>query len=219
MKSRDHQLIMSNKTQIQSKLSLPLLSIFSKSSILTASNASPSWFYTAFPITRTTTKIASFPLPPFSYLVGLGLTVVFLLQALWQLHWDWLMTLQQNELYQQWSGLLLAFYLAGQFLLPLARRYGNRQLQRRYYHWHHWQGAFAPLIYYFHSMRIGYAYLLVLSIVYFANILVGLFSAEVVRKYVTFRHYSYYWLIVHISLSLLTVALVVYHIYIVLAYS
>lgn len=175
--------------------------------------------YPAFPAAPEMRRRISVPLPPAPWLVGFALSGAFLCQAMGAWHWPWLRALQQIELYRQWSGLFLLLYLAGQFLLPLARRYGSRPLQRRHYRWHQWQGALAPLIYYVHSMQLGYAYLLVLSIVYFANIIVGLSSAEVMLKYVTIRRYAHYWLILHISLSLLTVALVLYHLYIVLAYS
>lgn len=211
--------MMLNKAKIQEKFALSPFALFAKALMVNPSLSARAQPQTPFPLTTTLTKSGPFPVPPPAWLVGVALSIAFLVQAFWAWHWPWLKTLQQNELYRQWSGVFLLLYLIGQFLLPLARRYGSRPLQRRYYRWHHWQGALAPLIYYFHSMQLGYAYLLLLSIVYFANVLVGLSSAEVSLKYVTIRNYAYYWLILHISLSLLTVALVFYHIYIVLAYA
>ena len=157
--------------------------------------------------------------PTRSYLyLGTLLILAFALQDLLQLKWPWLETIQATESFRRWSGVGLTLYLAAQFILPAMRWRGSLKSTVQYYHLHKIQGAFAPLIYYVHATDMGYAYLLVLSIVYFANFLLGLLNQEIITKPQLKRVYQYYWLIAHILLSLLTVGLVAFHIYIVFAY-
>ena len=149
--------------------------------------------------------------------LGVFLMLAFIAQDFFQIKWTWLETLQINETYRRWSGLSLALYLAAQFILPIMRLQGNIEAVARHYSLHKLQGTLAPLIYYLHTTTIGYAYLFVLSMVYFGNFLLGLFNPDSVKP--TFKqHYLRYWLPLHISLSVLTVFLLAYHIYIAFAY-
>ncbi len=150
--------------------------------------------------------------------LGLLLFLAFAAQAAFQLKWPWLQTLQMGESYQHWSGLLLTLYLAAQFILPVIRARGHVQAVARHHHLHKLQGAFAPLVYYIHTTSLGYTYLLVLSIVYFANFLLGLCNQDIVRDPERKPRYLHYWLAPHAGLSILTVALVIYHLYVVFAY-
>ena len=150
--------------------------------------------------------------------LGLFLFLAFAAQEVLQIKWPWLETMQAGESYRRWSGLLLTLYLAAQFILPVMRARGHVQAVVRHHRLHKLQGAFAPLIYYVHATTLGYAYTLVLSIVYFANFLLGLFNQDIVRDPDRKQRYLKYWLAPHVGLSILTVVLVLYHIYVVFAY-
>lgn len=150
--------------------------------------------------------------------LGVLLMLAFAAQEALQLKWPWLETLQMGEGYQRWSGLFLTLYLAAQFILPVMRARGNVKAVARHHRLHKLQGALAPLVYYVHTTGLGYAYLLALSMVYFANFLLGIFNQDMVRDPDRKQRYLHYWLVPHVGLSVLTVALVIYHVYVVFAY-
>ena len=152
------------------------------------------------------------------FYVGVLLLLGFAVQDIFQLKWPWLETLQADETYRRWSGLVLTLYVAAQFILPWFRWRGKFKQAARYYHLHKYQGILAPLVYYIHATTMGYAYLFLLSMVYFANFTLGLFNQEVVAKPAQKQKYAYYWVIGHVLLSILTVALVAFHIYMVFGY-
>jgi fructose-specific phosphotransferase system IIC component len=66
-------------------------------------------------------------------------------------------------------------------------------------------------------MQLGYAYQLLLSSVFLGNIVVGMLNPEVVR--VAHKAYRPSWLVIHIVLAVLTMLLVVFHLYVVYGYS
>lgn len=157
--------------------------------------------------------------PPRTYFyLGLALLVAFLLQDIFKLKIPWLEMVQAGDSYKRWTGLLLTLYMAAQFLLSYVRVRGNMKASVQQYRLHKLQGALAPLFFYIHSTQMGYAFLTFLSVVFFANVGVGLFNHEWVSNADLKRQYSHYWLIAHVILSLLTVALVAIHIYVVFAF-
>jgi ferredoxin-NADP reductase len=152
--------------------------------------------------------------------VWLGLTLLAAFGLQWWLDWDWawLEGLQLVESYKRWSGFALGGYLGLQFLLPVTRWFGSINRSVSLYRWHRWQGAFAPLVYYFHSTEFGYAAVGFLSAVYFANMVVGLFNQELIADVRWKMRYQRVWLIFHIVLSLLLVGLALVHLYVVFAF-
>jgi len=92
------------------------------------------------------------------FYVGVLLLLGFAVQDIFQLKWPWLETLQADETYRRWSGLVLTLYVAAQFILPWFRWRGKFKQAARYYHLHKYQGILAPLVYYIHATTMGYAY-------------------------------------------------------------
>jgi ferredoxin-NADP reductase len=151
--------------------------------------------------------------------IGLVLTAAFLLQAAFQIKWPWLENLQAVESYKRWSGLALLLYMGGQWLLPYLRLSGRFQAAARHYRLHQRQGALLPLVYYFHATTFGYAYLLALSSAFFATIVLAFLEPDrVVRQGRGRQQYALAWLATHVALSVLIVALVIYHIFVVFFY-
>jgi methionine sulfoxide reductase heme-binding subunit len=149
-------------------------------------------------------------------ILGLLLMTAFFLQDVFNLRWNWLLELQSDEAYKRFSGLFLAAYIAEQWCLSLARIGEAQKRLRLIYKIHQEFGVFAPVFFYIHSMRIGYAYLCFLSLIFFSNILIGLLnpaSLDIRNKKV-----SYYWMVSHVSLAVLTVILMFFHIFIVFYY-
>lgn len=158
------------------------------------------------------------------FYLGLFLLLVFGIQALLasvlDIKWEWLYDLQQRDGFAKWSGFGLAVYLGAQWLLPLMRMTGNHKLAKRFYPLHKQAGVFAPVLFYIHSMKFGYAFMLVLSIVYFANAALGLFSIDIVKEFFSIdrKRYSFWWMILHVALSFLTMGIMFYHIYVAFAF-
>ena len=150
------------------------------------------------------------------FIWGLVLLVAFFIQDAFEIRWQWLQQLQTDETYKRLSGFILAIYLAEQWYLSLMRIWGQSKKARSNYKLHQQLGVLSPLFFYIHSVRIGYAYLFLLSLVYFSNATVGLFNPVFLE--IRHRKFSFYWMIAHVSLSLLTVILMFFHIYIVFYY-
>ncbi len=150
--------------------------------------------------------------------LGVALLAAFGLQ--WWLNWEWawLEGLQSAESYKRWSGFALGGYLGLQFMLPVTRWFGSINRSVSLYRWHRWQGALAPLVYYVHSTTFGFAAVGFLSAVYFANTVVGLFNQELIANVRWKMRYQRVWLVFHIVLSLLLVALTLVHLYTVFAF-
>lgn len=155
-----------------------------------------------------------------TFRIGLFFLILFPLQAV--LGWQpaQLAAWQSNDTYKMWSGVALTGYLGLQWVLPALRMTGRTSLVKRFYKLHKQAGAVAPVIFYIHAMEWGYAYLGFLTVVYFSNIAVGLFSQDVVgsRLGALRKQYTFYWMVTHVFLSVLTVGLTFYHIYIAFAY-
>jgi len=149
--------------------------------------------------------------------LGLGLLLAFFLQHLFQIKWPLMVALQQHATYKYWSGLLLMTYITYQWYLAFLRMHGRVHAAKRHYKPHKWLGACAPLFFYVHSTQLGYAYLGVLSVMYFANVVLGLCNQEVVQS--RKKWFTQSWMVTHVAASVLIVVLMVYHIFISFSYS
>lgn len=152
-----------------------------------------------------------------STVVGLILFVVFVLQLVLNLEWTWLLELQQQEMYKRWSGLVLALFIAFQWALSLVRtRKRFRQYILTMQSIHKWAGAVSPVIFYIHTMSLGYGYLLLLSYIFFANTLLGYFNLDVIKNNSEALFKG--WMIAHVALSLIITILMVFHVVMVFYY-
>lgn len=153
------------------------------------------------------------------FYLGLAMLAAFFAQSLLGIRWEWLESLQANLVYKVASGTFVLLFIGAQFFLSAARSSGKFGLVARYFRLHKVQGAFGPLIFYLHSTQLaGYGYLLLLTILFFANLLWALFNQEVAAKSHAKRWYSYYWLAAHVTISVLLVPLAIYHAYDALAF-
>ncbi|RED44892.1 hypothetical protein [Seonamhaeicola aphaedonensis] len=152
-----------------------------------------------------------------STLIGLLFFVAFFVQFFLKIEWLWLSELQQDEMYKRWSGLFLGLLIAFQWLLSLVRT--SKKL-RRYamsmQNFHKWLGAISPLIFYVHSMDMGYGYLLLLSYIFFSNTILGYFNLDVIKNNSDALFKG--WMVSHVALSLIITILMVFHIVMVFYY-
>ncbi|MBV7333314.1 hypothetical protein KFU94_34780 [Chloroflexi bacterium TSY] len=150
------------------------------------------------------------------FYLGLLLLFAYLMQDLLDIRWVWLMNAQEGESFKRWSGFVLTLYIASQWALSALRMTKNGKAAKRNYKIHNQLGAIAPLFFYIHAMKVGYAYLAILSLIYYTNMVVGLFNPEIINN--RNKTFIFYWMIVHVTLSVLVVLLTFYHIFIVFYY-
>ena len=153
--------------------------------------------------------------------LGLALLMGFLVQSFAGLEWSWLASMQSGESYQRWSGLFLMTFILVQWILPALRLAKRYQEAAQFYPAHKYLGALSPLVFYVHSIKFGYAFLGFLSITYFLNTFLGLFNKELLTtsSNTTLKEgFTFFWLITHIVLSLMTLLLMLVHIFLVFGY-
>ena len=144
-------------------------------------------------------------------ILGLVLLCAFFIQFFLQLEWNWLFELQQMEMYKRWSGLVLALFIAFQWVLTFTRVIKNlRKHAMSMQAIHKWLGALSPLVFYIHSMSMGYGYLLLLSYVFFSNTLLGYFNLDVIKSNSDLLFKG--WMISHVALSIVVSVMMVFHI-------
>lgn len=173
---------------------------------------------------RLTTQFIAWPGAPAMHLarqsqifvIGATLLFAYLAQDLFALKWNWLEGLQASSSYKAWSGILLTVYLAYQWVLAFYRMSGKMRTAKRRYQWHKYLGILAPLFFYAHATSFGYGHLFLLTTVFLANCAVGLAHREFIP--IRSKIYQIAWLISHVSLSLLVIFIVLYHIFIITYY-
>lgn len=149
--------------------------------------------------------------------IGISLFILFILQDLMPLKWDYLEGLQNKQMYRRWSGLFLSAFILFQWSLSLVRTVPRWQDKSLSYHTiHTWLGAFTPLFFYIHSTKLGYAFLFLLSLTFLVNFLLGMFNLDVLKS--KKQWYFQGWMISHVALSIFITLLTVYHIWIVFYY-
>ena len=152
-----------------------------------------------------------------SSLVGLILLSAFFLQFFLTLQWDWLFQLQQEEMYKRWSGLGLALFIVFQWVLTLTRvlkKFRKHAMSMQTIH--KWLGALSPLLFYIHSISLGYGYLLLLSYIFFSNTILGYFNLDVVKN--SSDAFFKGWMISHVALSIIVTIMLVFHVSMVFYY-
>ena len=150
-------------------------------------------------------------------LVGSLLLAMYFIQLNLNMRWIWLDNLQADEVYQQVTGFILLAYVILQGRLGYQRlRYPKKPFAPLLKS-HKLHGLFGPVLFYVHSMDVGFAYQVVLTFVFLGNSLVGYLSPQALK--VRVQWYVLSWTIVHVSLALLTLALMLFHIYVVYYYS
>ena len=147
----------------------------------------------------------------FNYvLVGSTLLLLYLFQELMDIRWAYLDDLQSGETYKRYSGFVLGGFMLLQWSLTIVKVV-KRWSEHAYLFTqiHKWMGAISPLVFYIHAMRFGFAYLLFLSVSFFANMLIGLLNTDEIKLKADW--YFQGWMIVHVSLSLMLSTLMLYH--------
>lgn len=152
-----------------------------------------------------------------SSFLGLTLLLLFFIQFFFDLDWNWLSQLQQKQMYKRWSGLGLAIFISFQWVLtytriiPKLRKYALKMNLI-----HKWLGAISPILFYIHSINLGYGYLLLLSYIFFANTLLGYINLDFIKSNnnILFKC----WMIAHVAFSIIVTIIMFFHITMVFYY-
>lgn len=150
-------------------------------------------------------------------IAGLALVAAYLAQDAADASWPALAALQAQDWYKYATGAGLVAYVAWLWALFLRRRSGLRgPAAVRFRAQHEKSAAFAPCLFYFHSMQVGYGYQAVLSGALLAAVVIGTLSPQALG--IRARLYLAVWSIVHVALAAALVVLALYHGYIALYY-
>ncbi|KQB42149.1 hypothetical protein RCH33_1491 [Flavobacterium daejeonense] len=125
--------------------------------------------------------------------------------------------LQQEEMFKRWSGFGLGIFILFQWLLTFSRVIQKfRKYSLKVTQLHKWIGALSPLLFYFHSMELGYGYTALLAYLFLINTVLGYFNLDVIKSAneVLFKG----WMIVHVAFSIIVTLLMVFHIGVVFYY-
>nr|VFK41064.1 MAG: hypothetical protein BECKSD772F_GA0070984_10834 [Candidatus Kentron sp. SD]VFK46823.1 MAG: hypothetical protein BECKSD772E_GA0070983_10814 [Candidatus Kentron sp. SD]VFK79149.1 MAG: hypothetical protein BECKSD772D_GA0070982_103723 [Candidatus Kentron sp. SD] len=129
--------------------------------------------------------------------------------------WEWLIEIQGNKLYKQFSGFALLALILQQWRFGL-RRFTGGKMTMGFMNSHKLLGCLLPLVILFHVKNFGVAYQRMLAAVILVNCLIGILNIEIVRFEKPFFHDT--WMALHISLAAVGLALAVYHVYVVYLY-
>ena len=152
-----------------------------------------------------------------STILGLVLLSAFFVFYFGNIEWVWLQELQQQENYKRWSGLGVALFIIFQWLLTFTRVIKRfRQNAIKMVTIHKWLGAMSPLLFYIHSVKLGYGYIALMSYLFFANALLGYINLDVIKSKgeILFKG----WMIFHVAFSIIISILMCFHIVMVFYY-
>lgn len=147
-----------------------------------------------------------------------GLLLAYLIQAVLGVAWPALDALQANDTYRLWSGGALAAYLGFQMLLGASRLLEMGAVSRWLYRAHRYAGLLAPVLLYAHARAFGFGYLALLSGSYLLNAGLGLADKTIIADPRRRERWARWWLPAHINLSMLLIGVVMFHVFVVLAY-
>lgn len=149
--------------------------------------------------------------------VGLGLIVLYLVQYLFEIRWTWLNVLQEDQLFRRWSGLAIGLIIVMQWMLTMTRtkKSWNKHAQK-FASVHKWMGALSPILFYTHSIEFGHAYLLVFSIIFMLNTVLGCVNLDVIKSHKEWIFQG--WMITHVTLSIIITAILLIHVWVVFYY-
>ena len=150
-------------------------------------------------------------------LAGIALVFAYLAQDALDLPWQGLYALQKLDWFKYLTGSCLFLYIVWLWSLFLLRLNGLKGRKAgRLMTFHERSGVFAPLLFYLHSVQIGYGYLAALGWIFLGAIAVG--TASPVGMRVPGRGFRACWMAVHAMLAMLMLILGLYHAYIAFYY-
>ena len=142
---------------------------------------------------------------------------MYLLQEFFQLKFEFLEQLQQQQYYKRWSGLAVGLLILTQWLLTFSRIIPKFRVKSGMINdIHKWIGVFSPLFLYFHSTRFGFGYLALFSYLFLVNVLLGTINLDVIKSSKDWIFKG--WMITHVAISMCITFILFFHIGVVFYY-
>ncbi len=150
-------------------------------------------------------------------IVGILFYVLLITVLIADWKWPALAEIQQVNLYKQTTGFLLMAFILMQWKLYLSRQQIRSTHLGQKLRMHQWQGVMAPILFYTHSVSLGYGFQMVLSIALLITCFSGLLSPSATR--INNKTYALFWLIVHVAGACTALLAMFYHVFISYTYS
>jgi hypothetical protein len=142
-------------------------------------------------------------------LTGTVLLLTYAVLAIGDWRWSWLAGWQDIELYKQLTGGALVMLIVAQWRLTVARIEGTPRTANRLLIAHRYWGALAPLLLYLHADEFGHAYIRVMCLSFLGLISLGLLHQPLNRLNRPWVMTT--WLVTHVALATMLIALIGYH--------
>gem|GEM_PF-287194 len=163
-------------------------------------------------ITPPPSTVQSLPL-----IVTLGLCALYLLQNVFDWGLPFMAALQESDGYKIITGSLLIALIGYQWYLPYLRLTGDLAAQTASQR-HSYVGVLAPMLLYLHSISLGVAYTIVLSLLFVLNTMVGAVGGLAMRNPGRRQRMQRILLMVHVPASCLLTVVALIHMVYALAY-
>jgi len=142
-------------------------------------------------------------------LLGIVLIVAYVGLAIAGWHWSWLISLQEIELYKQFTGLTMVLLFVAQWRLMVARVRATPHRPVRMLQSHRNWGVLAPLLLFFHASDFGHAYVQLMCLAFLVLLSLGFLHRPIYRLNQSWLTTS--WLVTHVALAAMLMLLVGYH--------
>jgi len=127
-----------------------------------------------------------------------------------------LLSLQQNGLYKQFTGLIMFGFILYQWHFAFARKDRTCSVKDKLFI-HKMVGLLMPILLFIHTMQYGYAYQTLIWGIFVTHCTIGFLNPDFLKlKHPSLR---LFWFAVHIGLSVMVSGLLFYHLYVVYYYA
>ncbi|MFM1877338.1 MAG: hypothetical protein RLZZ241_204 [Bacteroidota bacterium] len=151
--------------------------------------------------------------------LGYVLVGLYVLQYIFPIHSETLEQIRNLPEYKDWTGYALVLLVLCQWSVSVYRGIYNatgRSLEKAY-QIHYWIGSLAPVLFFLHSPRPQYGMLLLLTILFFGNSLLGIVLQQ--NRLFTKGPAKQIGIGIHVLASSLILALIILHIWLVFSFN
>lgn len=143
--------------------------------------------------------------------IGVTLIILYCIQQIFVIKWNFLENLQNIETYKRWSGLIVGLLIVFQWLLTFSRIIPKfRKRSHSINNIHKNIGLFSPIFLYIHSTNFGFGYLALFTYLYILNMILGTLNLDIIK---TSKDWVFKgWMITHVALSMIITLLLFFHI-------
>lgn len=143
---------------------------------------------------------------------------LYWLQFLAEWSWPWLEMRQEMTGFKHITGVMLFCFLFFQNALFMARsRFAWKDYRKNIYRLHSQSSIFSIPLLYLHTAKMGYQYTFLFSMAYSLNVLIASFAPKPFN--ILNKHYVFYWMVFHVTLSTFISFFIFFHIFMTFYYN